>query len=210
MDSAQTDFSLFGFDLFGEPVNVATGPLARKYGEPPFTVLNGRGFLWQEKKRQWLHLGIRSELGREAIAYQIGNKRTWTAKKTIIPGGGTGKNSTYLFRQPEGNYASGAEAQSNGSGTSIFDPCLAELCCRWFCCEGGQIVDPFAGGSVRGVVATKSNAGYFRTESFSRTVRKSGLSLPTSRAKRARSKAFTVLMSRGPLSAKRAFVCLRN
>lgn len=37
--------------------------------------------------------------------------------------------------------------------TSIFDPVLCELAYRWFCPDGGQIVDPFAGGSVRGIVA---------------------------------------------------------
>jgi DNA modification methylase len=30
---------------------------------------------------------------------------------------------------------------------------LTELCYRWFCPENGKILDPFAGGSVRGVVA---------------------------------------------------------
>lgn len=39
------------------------------------------------------------------------------------------------------------------SGTSIFDPVLTELCYRWFCPPGGVIADPFAGGSVRGIVA---------------------------------------------------------
>ena len=37
--------------------------------------------------------------------------------------------------------------------TSIFDPVLTECMYRWFCPDGGQIVDPFAGGSVRGIVA---------------------------------------------------------
>lgn len=36
---------------------------------------------------------------------------------------------------------------------SIFDPVLCELAYRWFSPEGGQIIDPFAGGSVRGIVA---------------------------------------------------------
>lgn len=40
------------------------------------------------------------------------------------------------------------------SGTSIFDPVLTELVYRWFCPEGGSILDPFAGGSVRGIVAS--------------------------------------------------------
>jgi len=36
---------------------------------------------------------------------------------------------------------------------SIFDPVLCEIMYRWFCPAGGQILDPFAGGSVRGVIA---------------------------------------------------------
>lgn len=40
------------------------------------------------------------------------------------------------------------------TGTSIFDPVLTELCYKWFCPPGGRIIDPFAGGSVRGVVAS--------------------------------------------------------
>ena len=40
-----------------------------------------------------------------------------------------------------------------GGFASIFDPCLTELMCSWFCPEGGNILDPFAGGSVRGIVA---------------------------------------------------------
>lgn len=38
-------------------------------------------------------------------------------------------------------------------GTSIFDPVLCELAYRWFCPPGGSVLDPFAGGSVRGIVA---------------------------------------------------------
>ena len=40
------------------------------------------------------------------------------------------------------------------SGTSIFDPVLCELSYRWFCPPGGVVLDPFAGGSVRGIVAS--------------------------------------------------------
>lgn len=38
-------------------------------------------------------------------------------------------------------------------GTSLFDPVLCELIYRWFAPEGGTVLDPFAGGSVRGLVA---------------------------------------------------------
>ena len=43
----------------------------------------------------------------------------------------------------------------SSSGTSIFDPVLCELAYSWFCPPGGSILDPFAGGSVRGIVAAK-------------------------------------------------------
>lgn len=46
------------------------------------------------------------------------------------------------------------------SGTSIFDPVLCELAYRWFCPQGGMILDPFAGGSVRGIVAAKLGRRY--------------------------------------------------
>jgi DNA modification methylase len=37
--------------------------------------------------------------------------------------------------------------------TSIFDPVLTEICYKWFTPKGGKIIDPFAGGSVRGIIA---------------------------------------------------------
>jgi DNA modification methylase len=50
------------------------------------------------------------------------------------------------------------------SGTSIFDPVLCELAYRWFCPDGGTILDPFAGGSVRGIVASHCNRQYIGVE----------------------------------------------
>lgn len=44
--------------------------------------------------------------------------------------------------------------------TSIFDPVLTEILYRWFCPEGGLILDPFAGGVCRGFVAGKLGYGY--------------------------------------------------
>jgi DNA modification methylase len=37
--------------------------------------------------------------------------------------------------------------------TSIFDPVICELAYSWFTAIGHQVIDPFAGGSVRGIVA---------------------------------------------------------
>lgn len=59
-------------DLFGEPVlNGHKSVLAQTFSYPPFSVLNAREGWWQERKRQWLALGIKSEIGRGANALQL-------------------------------------------------------------------------------------------------------------------------------------------
>ena len=50
------------------------------------------------------------------------------------------------------------------SNTSVFDPVFCELVYRWFCPKNGNIVDPFAGGSVRGIIASKLEKNYFGHE----------------------------------------------
>lgn len=127
------DFSLFGQDLFGEPIQQkAKGVLQEKYLQPPFTVLNAREGAWQDRKRAWTSIGIQSELGREDVkAYDV--------------------TADYM-------------AGRGGDGTSIFDPTLCEIFYTWFCPPGGQIVDPFAGGSVRGVVAGSLGFKYWGSD----------------------------------------------
>ena len=49
-------------------------------------------------------------------------------------------------------------------GTSIFDPVLCEIAYRWFSPTDGLILDPFAGGSVRGIVASKLGRQYIGCE----------------------------------------------
>jgi hypothetical protein len=46
------------------------------------------------------------------------------------------------------------------NGTSVFDPVLCELVYSWFCPPQGIILDPFAGGSVRGIVAATLGREY--------------------------------------------------
>jgi len=53
-----------------------------------------------------------------------------------------------IFGPPED-----AGHEQSQTGTSIFDPVLCELAYTWFCPPGGVVLDPFAGGSVRGIVA---------------------------------------------------------
>ena len=46
------------------------------------------------------------------------------------------------------------------TGTSIFDPALCEVVYKWFTAENDFIIDPFAGGSVRGIVAVEMGRHY--------------------------------------------------
>lgn len=46
------------------------------------------------------------------------------------------------------------------TGTSIFDPALCETMYIWFTKENDLILDPFAGGSVRGIVAVETGRHY--------------------------------------------------
>ena len=134
-------FSPFGNDLFGEPIHAQTAsPVAQKFLVPPFSVLSARDGDWQARKRAWAALGIRGEVGRDAEAY---NTTKWLRDKN---NGG----------EPIGG--------SIDTGTSIFDPVLCECIYRWFSPAGGQVVDPFAGGSVRGVVASCLGRKYWGSE----------------------------------------------
>lgn len=108
-------------DLFGEPIIEKTN-LKATFGENPFSILDTKSGQWQTRKRQWIKLGIKSEVGRNAKTWGM---HEWAKEK--------GKDMP--------------------SDTSIFDPVLCELMYRWFCPEGGAILDPFAGGSVRGIIA---------------------------------------------------------
>jgi len=52
-------------DLGGEEGSAGPRPsLADRFVVPPFSVLDARQGYWQERKRAWLALGIKSELGR--------------------------------------------------------------------------------------------------------------------------------------------------
>ncbi len=53
-----------GFDTAGE----SRGNLADRFLVAPFSVLDARQGWWQDRKRAWLALGIRSELGRGGVS----------------------------------------------------------------------------------------------------------------------------------------------
>jgi hypothetical protein len=260
------------------------GPnLQERFGVPPFSVLDARQGYWQDRKRAWIAIGIRSELGRgldaapggsslpnpdgtmphgrfhghsstpagvgggglsDALAPRgkkkpaflgnspepAGGAAGWSAERPA-PGRGTipreagkaprsprpGGPGADAPAQPFGEKYKGGDAwrgkapdptsfksqdrlhalqktgdsrvgggrltwvpgarpfseldetsqkiaSATSSGTSIFDPVLCELAYRWFSPPGGSVLDVFAGGSVRGIVAAKLGRLYTGVE----------------------------------------------
>lgn len=54
----------------------------------------------------------------------------------------------------------GGQSSMAQTGTSVFDPALCEVNYLWFTKAGDHIIDPFAGGSVRGIVAVEMGRKY--------------------------------------------------
>ena len=118
------------------------GKLADTFIAPPFTILDARAGYWQTRKREWFAIGIDSGAGRDDNLLGEGLSE-------LTPG---------------------------LTGTSIFDPVLVECALTWYAPrpQKGEtptiIVDPFAGGSVRGVVASKLGFLYIGTDVSQRQV----------------------------------------
>jgi DNA modification methylase len=110
-------------DLFGNVIE-KDELLKEKFGIIPFSILDTKTSEWKKRKKLWLQKGIKSEIGRH--------------------------DDLMKFKRV---YSKGKKRLFENRSTSVFDPVLTELMYRWFCIENGEILDPFAGGSVRGIVA---------------------------------------------------------
>lgn len=157
--------------MFDIPEEKFEPNLRDRYIVPPFSVLNTQIGDWQSRKRNWISLGIKSELGRGA--------GVWVESETGSPLDGQagykcparcfgqdimkGENKNFRYQADSISNLTNAPTRPDcpigtgtanmAPGTSIFDPVLCELMYKWFCPDNGQILDPFAGGSVRGIVA---------------------------------------------------------
>lgn len=117
--------------------------LADKFLFPPMSILDRRSGEWQDRKRAWLRLGIRSEVGRaDGLIYAA------AADPTSVSG-----KLRHNERAGWKDSVTAAHHDYSG-GTSVFDPVVCELVYRWFSAPGARVLDPFAGGSVRGVTAS--------------------------------------------------------
>ena len=115
------------YDLFGNEIQ-RDELLRDRFIEPPFSILDTKSGNWQRRKRLWIAKGIKGEEGRDASVIHL----PFSLKEY---------NEVTKVQKIPTNY------------TSIFDPALCEVMYHWFCAEEGTILDPFAGGSVRGIVA---------------------------------------------------------
>lgn len=250
------------FNAAPPEVKNQNGALSEYFGLAPFSVLSARSGWWQNRKRAWIDLGIKSEVGRGENLLNFSDTVSFTGEKynamkeqraranksasfrdqdklnalrakpngdareveraarKIYPGQGqdimlmskraketlgstagarpSAKN-IYKFKTADG-YKSGAEVTqalgqsasikdgktfglsihaydggdpqtvASATGTSIFDPVLCEVAYRWFCPPGGSVLDPFAGGSVRGIVASYLERDYFGVDLSARQV----------------------------------------
>lgn len=158
------DLNLTGFDemeiasLIGDADydEKKKGVLAEKFIIPPFSVLDTRTKLWLDRREKWDKFNFDSLKGRDSnLTFSVSAQPPSVYEK---------KNK---YEKLIGKKISWDEFIENNkdlklaNSTSKFDPVLCELIYRWFCPVGGTVVDPFSGGSVRGLVASILGFNYF-------------------------------------------------
>lgn len=133
--------------------------LADRFIVPPFTIFPCYMGYWQERKRRWLNLGIESEIGRNKnLVYSDSSQSPSAYKSKARYENKIGRRVTWEeFYREHPN-------ERRLLGTSVFDPVLCEIMYHWFCPPGGLVFDPFAGGSVRGIVASYMDRDYVGIE----------------------------------------------
>lgn len=173
LNDAGYDVSLLGFsadelsELIGNPNSglgdndgnsePGNGSLAERFMVPPFSVLNAREGWWQDRKRAWIAQGILSEMGR-------GDNLLKFRDAAKLGGCYPKDEAKSKFGKCLETGIGEQYGRDEMNGTSIFDPVLCELAYLWFSPMGGIVLDPFAGGSVRGIVAGKLGRQYIGHE----------------------------------------------
>lgn len=174
IDTGEIDMELTGYteDELMKILGITESPetekeeaksvLSERFIIAPFSILDGRTGEWMQRKKAWKNLGIRSENGRGAdgdkteqgLTYAVSCQPPEVLEKKGQYEKQIGRKVTWE------EYAKMFPDQIKLGGTSIFDPVVCELFYRWFCPANGRIIDPFAGGSVRGVVAALTGRNY--------------------------------------------------
>lgn len=106
-----------------DPEQKREGGLVADWGAPPFTLLDTRQGYWIDRRRWWKDTGLDPNIGRSHLGTTAGVSADYGSNRGDTEGGST------------------------------FDPVLAELLVAWFSAIGDHVLDPFAGGPCRGLVA---------------------------------------------------------
>ena len=116
-----------------EKQSIPSNLLIDRFAWPPFSIINTISWDWQRRKDEWENVIQDSTLGRDVKRNNATPVNTFSSR--------------------------GTEAKEPNS-ISEFDPYLCELMYRWFSIPNMSIVDPFAGGCVRGAVASILGRNY--------------------------------------------------
>ena len=109
---------------------------------PPFSVFDTKQGSWQRRRNKWKALGIESELGLKVDGAHFAGRHRQAERSGKKP-------------------AESTQRILDVGEHSIFDPVVCELAYLWFSGkENARILDPFAGGSVRGIVAATLGHDY--------------------------------------------------
>lgn len=113
-----------------EKLKLPTKSLRERYLIPPFSILDSQVGEWLKKRNEWEHI----------LKNRAENVRNITAKS----------NTPYINKF---DYDPGYKGLERNGNISTFDPFLCEILVRWFSRVGDVVLDPFAGGHVRGAVS---------------------------------------------------------
>ena len=130
--------------------------LSERFIIPPFSILDTRQGYWQDRKRAWETLTTREEATRENVLYKIyvGYYKNKTKIEEFLGRKLSNEEFEAKYYDPE----------ILNQGASSFDPFLTEIIYTWFNTPGGKILDPFAGGETRAIVASELKMKYAGVE----------------------------------------------
>lgn len=134
-----------------------TGTIEKRFLILPFSVLNSNSGRWKKRRNYWLSLGIKSEIGRhKGLTFALSAQPPGAYEKKSKLEAELGRTLGW------DEFAQMSPDAITMTGTSIFDPVVCELAYRWFMPSGdGLVIDPFCGGSVRGIVAALVGKRYW-------------------------------------------------
>lgn len=173
------DTSFLGFDKdIGERAQRekeanARETLADRFLVSPFSILDKRTGWWSARREAWKNLGIRSEIGRGTDGDDTRDGLTF-ANSAQSPETYEKKNKYEAEIGHSVTWDEFFDVFPNAAafnGTSIFDPVVCEIAYRWFSSPGAKILDPFAGGSVRGIVAALLDRKYYGIDLSERQIK---------------------------------------